>query len=85
MHTAPVHLCNFIESFRFSKYSKAFLVPHVCASKHTLSPFILNKTTYTGVYVVLLMVGEEGLEPAILTELVPKTSAYTNSATRPYL
>jgi hypothetical protein len=28
-------------------------------------------------------VGKEGLEPSLLTELVPKTSAYTNSATCP--
>ena len=28
-------------------------------------------------------VGEEGFEPSIRKELVPKTSAYTNSATRP--
>ena len=30
-----------------------------------------------------LFVGEEGLEPSSLAALVPKTSAYTNSATRP--
>ena len=30
------------------------------------------------------LVGKEGLEPSIREELVPKTSAYTNSATCPY-
>ncbi len=30
------------------------------------------------------LVGERGLEPPTLAGLVPKTSAYTNSATRPY-
>ena len=29
------------------------------------------------------LVGKEGLEPSIRKELVPKTSAYTNSATCP--
>lgn len=31
------------------------------------------------------LVGKEGLEPSILTEPVPKTGAYTNSATCPIL
>ena len=30
-----------------------------------------------------LLVGEGGLEPPSLSTLVPKTNAYTNSATRP--
>jgi hypothetical protein len=30
------------------------------------------------------LVGEEGLEPSWIAPHVPKTCAYTNSATRPY-
>ena len=33
---------------------------------------------------LFMMVGEEGLEPSILAKPVPKTGAYTNSATRPF-
>ena len=33
---------------------------------------------------LLHFVGKKGLEPLSLAALVPKTSAYTNSATRPY-
>jgi hypothetical protein len=52
--------------------------------KASLLPSKQNRQHGDKLRTVYLFVGEEGLEPSILTELVPKTSAYTNSATRPY-
>ena len=65
------------------KHRKAFLVPLGHATLHVL--LLQTKTSILAfARTLVLFVGKEGLEPSTLAGLVPKTSAYTNSATCPY-
>ena len=73
--TNSVHLFHFL----FRKLIKNY---HRFSSPHESSPRAFSSPTQKSVYTDFL-VGEGGLEPPILTELVPKTSVSTNCTTRP--